>query len=52
MDSIINNVIFLVVCHLIRDLIRRGLEELYNVRPGGDTFMHEGILRVRSRCIF
>lgn len=30
-----------------REHIRKGLEELQGVRPGGDTFMHEGILRVR-----
>uniref|UniRef100_A0A672H5D4 ANTXR cell adhesion molecule 1a n=1 Tax=Salarias fasciatus TaxID=181472 RepID=A0A672H5D4_SALFA len=29
-----------------RERIRKGLEELQGVRPGGDTFMHEGILRV------
>lgn len=33
------------VC-LLRERIRKGLEELQGVRPGGDTFMHEGILRV------
>ncbi|KAK1893267.1 Anthrax toxin receptor 1 [Dissostichus eleginoides] len=35
-----------------RDLIRRGLEELYNVRPGGDTFMHEGILRASEQIYY
>lgn len=34
------------LCANVRDQIRKGLEELKNVRPGGDTFMHEGILRV------
>lgn len=29
-----------------RDKIRKGLEELQRVLPGGDTFMHEGIQRV------
>lgn len=33
------------VC-LLRERIRKGLEELQRVLPGGDTFMHEGILRV------
>uniref|UniRef100_A0A3B4ADP9 Anthrax toxin receptor 1 n=1 Tax=Periophthalmus magnuspinnatus TaxID=409849 RepID=A0A3B4ADP9_9GOBI len=31
-----------------RERIRKGLEELQGVLPGGDTFMHEGILRVRT----
>lgn len=31
---------------MLRELIRKGLEELQMVLPGGDTFMHEGILRV------
>lgn len=31
---------------LFRERIRKGLEELEGVLPGGDTFMHEGILRV------
>ncbi|XP_016102794.1 anthrax toxin receptor 1-like [Sinocyclocheilus grahami] len=35
-----------------RDQIRKGLEELHKVRPGGDTFMHEGIQRAnRSRSL-
>uniref|UniRef100_A0A8C6NNN2 ANTXR cell adhesion molecule 1 n=1 Tax=Nothobranchius furzeri TaxID=105023 RepID=A0A8C6NNN2_NOTFU len=35
-----------------REQIRMGLEELHTVRPGGDTFMHEGILRAnRSRSL-
>lgn len=41
------------ICSLIclsvtspRERIRQGLEDLYMVRPGGDTFMHEGIQRV------
>lgn len=33
---------------LHRERIRKGLEELYAVRPGGDTFMHDGIQRVSS----
>lgn len=36
---------------LLRERIRKGLEELQRVRPGGDTFMHEGILRVSSLCV-
>lgn len=31
---------------LHREQIRKGLQELHDVQPGGDTFMHEGILRV------
>lgn len=31
---------------MLRERIRKGLEELQMVLPGGDTFMHEGILRV------
>lgn len=38
------------VC-MLRERIRKGLEELQLVLPGGDTFMHEGILRVRSLCM-
>ncbi|XP_062238232.1 anthrax toxin receptor 1-like isoform X2 [Platichthys flesus] len=35
-----------------RERIRKGLEELQLVLPGGDTFMHEGILRAnRSRSL-
>lgn len=30
----------------LRERIRKGLEELELVRPGGDTFMHLGIMRV------
>lgn len=37
--------ICLLVC-LLREQIRKGLEELQRVLPGGDTFMHEGIQRV------
>lgn len=33
-----------------RDKIRKGLEELQSVLPGGDTFMHEGIQRVSQWC--
>ncbi|KAI3372430.1 hypothetical protein L3Q82_022915 [Scortum barcoo] len=33
-----------------RERIRKGLEELKGVLPGGDTFMHEGILRVSDLC--
>ncbi|XP_067084204.1 anthrax toxin receptor 1 [Osmerus mordax] len=32
-----------------RDRIRQGLEDLYMVRPGGDTFMHEGIQRASEQ---
>ncbi|XP_067250154.1 anthrax toxin receptor 1 [Chanodichthys erythropterus] len=35
-----------------RDQIRIGLEELKNVRPGGDTFMHEGILRASEQIYY
>lgn len=38
------------VC-LLRERIRKGLEELQRVLPGGDTFMHEGILRVSGLCM-
>lgn len=40
------NADFLVVCFRVRECIRRGLEELHRVHPGGDTFMHEGLQRV------
>ncbi|XP_061674594.1 anthrax toxin receptor 1 [Syngnathoides biaculeatus] len=32
-----------------RERIRKGLEELQGVNPGGDTFMHEGILRASEQ---
>ncbi|KAM4746571.1 anthrax toxin receptor 1 [Anableps anableps] len=32
-----------------RELIRKGLEELQAVLPGGDTFMHEGIQRASEQ---
>uniref|UniRef100_A0A8C1E997 Anthrax toxin receptor 1 n=1 Tax=Cyprinus carpio carpio TaxID=630221 RepID=A0A8C1E997_CYPCA len=32
-----------------RDQIRKGLEELHKVLPGGDTFMHEGIQRASEQ---
>ncbi|XP_061907382.1 anthrax toxin receptor 1-like [Entelurus aequoreus] len=32
-----------------RERIRIGLEELQGVHPGGDTFMHEGILRASEQ---
>ncbi|CAM4714009.1 unnamed protein product [Leuciscus chuanchicus] len=35
-----------------RDQIRKGLEELKNVRPGGDTFMHEGIQRASEQIYY
>ncbi|XP_051509649.1 anthrax toxin receptor 1-like [Myxocyprinus asiaticus] len=35
-----------------RDLIRIGLEELQKVRPGGDTFMHEGIQRASEQIYY
>lgn len=40
-------IILFCIC-LNRERIRKGLEELQRVLPGGDTFMHEGILRVSS----
>ncbi|KAI4872028.1 hypothetical protein NFI96_004939 [Prochilodus magdalenae] len=47
------NEIYNFVEHLahkfIREKIRRGLEELRRVQPGGDTFMHEGILRASEQ---
>ncbi|XP_076587782.1 anthrax toxin receptor 1 isoform X1 [Chaetodon auriga] len=35
-----------------RERIRKGLEELQRVRPGGDTFMHEGILRASEQIYY
>ncbi|XP_065103764.1 anthrax toxin receptor 1 [Paramisgurnus dabryanus] len=35
-----------------RDLIRKGLEELQKVRPGGDTFMHDGIQRASEQIYY
>ncbi|XP_047447354.1 anthrax toxin receptor 1-like [Mugil cephalus] len=35
-----------------RERIRKGLEELHGVRPGGDTFMHEGILRASEQIYY
>ncbi|XP_056274550.1 anthrax toxin receptor 1 [Pseudoliparis swirei] len=35
-----------------REVIRRGLEELSRVVPGGDTFMHEGILRASEQIYY
>ncbi|XP_072244320.1 anthrax toxin receptor 1 isoform X2 [Leuresthes tenuis] len=35
-----------------RERIRKGLEELHAVRPGGDTFMHEGILRANEQIYY
>ncbi|XP_037536444.1 anthrax toxin receptor 1 [Nematolebias whitei] len=35
-----------------RERIRKGLEELHDVRPGGDTFMHEGILRASEQIYY
>ncbi|KAM8866399.1 anthrax toxin receptor 1 isoform 1-T1 [Synchiropus picturatus] len=35
-----------------REHIRRGLEELQGVQPGGDTFMHEGILRASEQIYY
>lgn len=37
--------LYVLVC-LLRERIRKGLEELERVLPGGDTFMHEGMQRV------
>ncbi|XP_062855403.1 anthrax toxin receptor 1 [Trichomycterus rosablanca] len=40
-----------ILMHLTedRDNIRKGLEELQRVLPGGDTFMHEGIQRASEQ---
>ncbi|XP_057213270.1 anthrax toxin receptor 1 isoform X2 [Triplophysa rosa] len=35
-----------------RDHIRKGLEELQKVRPGGDTLMHEGIQRASEQIYY
>ncbi|XP_016393986.1 anthrax toxin receptor 1-like [Sinocyclocheilus rhinocerous] len=35
-----------------KDQIRKGLEELHKVRPGGDTFMHEGIQRASEQIYY
>ncbi|XP_057687484.1 anthrax toxin receptor 1-like [Corythoichthys intestinalis] len=35
-----------------RERIRKGLEELKEVLPGGDTFMHEGILRASEQIYY
>ncbi|XP_063051866.1 anthrax toxin receptor 1-like [Engraulis encrasicolus] len=35
-----------------RDQIRKGLEELQRVLPGGDTFMHEGIQRASEQIYY
>ncbi|KAF7665658.1 hypothetical protein LDENG_00136060 [Lucifuga dentata] len=35
-----------------RERIRKGLEELQRVIPGGDTFMHEGILRASEQIYY
>ncbi|XP_028269696.1 anthrax toxin receptor 1 isoform X2 [Parambassis ranga] len=35
-----------------RERIRKGLEELHRVQPGGDTFMHEGILRASEQIYY
>ncbi|XP_029295023.1 anthrax toxin receptor 1-like isoform X2 [Cottoperca gobio] len=35
-----------------RERIRKGLEELHRVLPGGDTFMHEGILRASEQIYY
>ncbi|KAM8885437.1 anthrax toxin receptor 1 isoform 2-T2 [Spinachia spinachia] len=35
-----------------RESIRKGLEELQGVRPGGDTFMHEGIQRASEQIYY
>uniref|UniRef100_A0A3P8WAH0 Anthrax toxin receptor 1 n=1 Tax=Cynoglossus semilaevis TaxID=244447 RepID=A0A3P8WAH0_CYNSE len=35
-----------------RERIRKGLEELQRVQPGGDTFMHEGILRASEQIYY
>uniref|UniRef100_A0A4W4H281 Anthrax toxin receptor 1 n=1 Tax=Electrophorus electricus TaxID=8005 RepID=A0A4W4H281_ELEEL len=35
-----------------RDKIRKGLEELQRVQPGGDTFMHEGIQRASEQIYY
>uniref|UniRef100_A0A673IN65 ANTXR cell adhesion molecule 1a n=1 Tax=Sinocyclocheilus rhinocerous TaxID=307959 RepID=A0A673IN65_9TELE len=35
-----------------REQIRKGLEELEKVQPGGDTFMHEGIQRASEQIYY
>ncbi|KAM9744156.1 anthrax toxin receptor 1 isoform 1-T1 [Menidia menidia] len=35
-----------------RERIRKGLEELHDVQTGGDTFMHEGILRANEQIYY
>ncbi|XP_017551819.1 anthrax toxin receptor 1 [Pygocentrus nattereri] len=35
-----------------REKIRKGLEELQRVQPGGDTFMHEGIQRASEQIYY
>uniref|UniRef100_A0AAQ4RXF6 Anthrax toxin receptor 1 n=1 Tax=Gasterosteus aculeatus aculeatus TaxID=481459 RepID=A0AAQ4RXF6_GASAC len=35
-----------------RECIRRGLEELHRVHPGGDTFMHEGLQRASEQIYY
>ncbi|XP_036000365.1 anthrax toxin receptor 1 [Fundulus heteroclitus] len=35
-----------------RERIHKGLEELYAVQPGGDTFMHEGIQRASEQIYY
>ncbi|CAJ1068484.1 anthrax toxin receptor 1 [Xyrichtys novacula] len=35
-----------------KERIRKGLEELHGVLPGGDTFMHEGILRASEQIYY
>uniref|UniRef100_A0A8B9KL13 Anthrax toxin receptor 1 n=1 Tax=Astyanax mexicanus TaxID=7994 RepID=A0A8B9KL13_ASTMX len=35
-----------------REKIRKGLEELHRVQPGGDTFMHEGIQRASEQIYY
>ncbi|XP_053180739.1 anthrax toxin receptor 1 [Scomber japonicus] len=35
-----------------RERIRKGLEELQRVLPGGDTFMHEGIIRASEQIYY
>uniref|UniRef100_A0A673HAM7 ANTXR cell adhesion molecule 1a n=1 Tax=Sinocyclocheilus rhinocerous TaxID=307959 RepID=A0A673HAM7_9TELE len=42
----------LSLCAFVRDQIRKGLEELHKVRPGGDTFMHEGIQRASEQIYY
>ncbi|XP_038141695.1 anthrax toxin receptor 1 [Cyprinodon tularosa] len=43
-----------ILMHLTddRERIRKGLEELHAVQPGGDTFMHEGIMKASEQIYY